>query len=274
MADPQRIYPANEDLEKAAAAHEDAYKSPPPSAPLAPRSSLVSEKGDPGTPGRVMHVQFPKDQVIPPRSAPRYHSRPPKRRRSFCCRCLKWTCCILFILIVAIVVAAAILYAVFQPRIPKFSVDRIEITSFSVNSDSTISSKLSVDVTARNPNKKIGIKYLGDSYLAVFYSGTELCKGQLPVFYQGHKNTTNLDVTLTGSNVLITNDMVTSLNAQQQEGSIPLRLKADVPVKIKFGKLKTMKITFRVRCNLVVDRLAANTRVNMKEKNCKVRVKL
>jgi len=221
-----------------------------------------------------MHVRYPKDQVIPPRSAPRYHSRPPKRQRNFCCRCIKWICCILFILIVAIAVSVAILYAVFRPKIPKFSVDRLQITDFNVSTDSTIYSQLAVDVTARNPNKKIGIYYLDDSYLGVFYTGTELCKGQLPAFYQGHKNTTNLAVTLTGNNVQITSDMVSSLRAQQQEGSIPLRLKANVPVKIKFGKLKTMKITFRVRCNLVVDRLTANTSVNLKEKNCKVRVKL
>ncbi|KAH9290160.1 hypothetical protein KI387_034277, partial [Taxus chinensis] len=58
---------------------------------------------------------------------------------------------------------------------------------------------------------------------------------------------------------------------QQQQGNISLRLKADaVPVKVKFGKLKTMKITFRVRCDLVVDKLAANISVNISTKKCKI----
>lgn len=263
MADAQRVYPA----------HEDVEKSPPPSAPLAEKSSLSSEKGDPAA--QVLHVQVPKDQVFPARQAPRYYSRPPKRRGNLCCRCLTWTFCLALLVIVAIVVAGGILYLVFQPRIPKYSVERIQITSFSVNTSTpSVSSQFSVDVTARNPNKKIGIYYLGGSYLAVFYTDTELCKGSLPAFYQGHKNTTNLDVTLTGSDVQITNSMITSLSAEQKQGSIPLRLKADVPVKVKLGKLKTMKITFRLRCDLVVDSLAANTNVNISAKKCKVRVKL
>ncbi|GLJ35658.1 hypothetical protein SUGI_0716670 [Cryptomeria japonica] len=269
MADAQRSH-SQMNVEKAAKAHEDSQKS---NAPLAPRSSLESEKGDPGSnPSKVVHVQYPKDQVIPPRTAPRYYSRPPKHRRNSCCRCLAWIFCLLLIFIVAIAVAAGILYVVFQPRVPKYSVDSIQITSFTVGTDSTISSQFVVGVQARNPNKKIGIYYLDDSYLGVFFSGTELSRGKLPAFYQGHKNTTNLDVSLTGTKVQITSEKVSSLNAEQKKGSIPLNLKADVPVKIKFGKLKTMKITFRVRCDLVVDRLAANTSVNISNKKCKVKL--
>ncbi|KAH9290159.1 hypothetical protein KI387_034276, partial [Taxus chinensis] len=213
MADAQRIYPAREDVEKAA-------KSPPPSAPLAPKSSLVSEKGDPAdNSGQAIHIQFPKDQMFPTREAPRYHSRPPHRpRRNLCCRCFLWSFCLLILLIAAIAIAAGILYAVFEPRAPKYSVENIQITSFAVGTDATVSSQFSVNVRARNPNKKIGIYYLDDSYLAVFYTGTELCRGKLPPFYQGHKNTTNLDVTLTGSNIQITSEMVSSLNATAAAG--------------------------------------------------------
>ncbi|GLJ35652.1 hypothetical protein SUGI_0716570 [Cryptomeria japonica] len=244
MADAQRIYPANEDVEKAE------QMSLRPSA-LAPKSSLMSEKEDPAANrGQLRDVTFPKEQMIPSRQPHRYYPGPPRRRRNTCCRCLVWTFCLIVLLIVTIVIAAAILYAVFKPKIPNYSVDNIQITRFFLGAGATVSSQFAVDVTARNPNKKIGIYYLDDSYLAVFYTGTELCKGKLPAFYQGHRNTTNLDVTLTGTDVQITSDMVRSLTAQRQLVSIPLLVKADVPVKVKFGKLKTMKITFRVRCDL------------------------
>ncbi|KAH9290156.1 hypothetical protein KI387_034273, partial [Taxus chinensis] len=144
-------------------------------------------------PGQIIHVQFPKDQVFPTRVAPRYYSRPPKRRRNLCGRCLVWTFCLFLLLIVIITITAAILYAVFLPRIPKYSVQDIQITSIIVGTDATVSSQLAVGVRARNPNKKIGIYYLDDSYVAVFYSGAELGRGKLPAFYQGHKNTTNLN---------------------------------------------------------------------------------
>ncbi|GLJ35656.1 hypothetical protein SUGI_0716630 [Cryptomeria japonica] len=268
MADPERIYPANEVVEKAAKAR----KYPASSVPLAPRSSLVSEKGDPGrNPGRIVNMQHPKEQVIPQRNTPRYYSRPPKRRRNICCRCLVWTFCLLLIFIVAIAIAAGVLYAVFQPGIPKYSVNKIQITSFAVGTDDTVSSQFVVGVQARNPNKKIGIYYLDDSYLAVFYSDTELSRGSLPAFYQGHKNTSDLNVVLTGTNVQITSEVVSSLSTQGKDGKIPLLLKVDVPVKVKFGKLKTMKITFHVRCDLLVDKLEANTSIIISYTNCKLK---
>lgn len=196
-------------------------------------------------------------------------------RRISCCRCLCCTFCFLFVLVAIIAIAGAILYLAFEPRIPKYSVDSIQIGNFSVNSDLSLNSQLDVKIRARNPNKKIGIYYLDDSHIVVSYSGTELCTGSLPAFYQGHKNTTVLDVTLAGSGVQITSSMVSTLNAQRQQGSVPLDLKADVPVKIKLGKLKLMKIKFRVRCNLVVNRLDANAHVSVSAKNCKLaRVKL
>ncbi|GLJ35647.1 hypothetical protein SUGI_0716490 [Cryptomeria japonica] len=257
MAEAQRVY-----LVKKAV-----WKSPPPSAPLVPKSNLLSESVNPAAnPGQGMHGQFPT------REAPRYYSSPPKRRHNFCCLCLYWTFCLMLLFIVAIVIAAAILYAVFQPRIPKYSVDNIQIMSFSLSSDATVSSQFAVGVRATNPNKMIGIYYLDESYIGVLYAGTELCKGKLPVFYQGHKTTGNLNVILTGTNVQITSEMVALLNEQTQQGSIPLRLKADVPVKVKFGKVKSMKITFRVRCDLVIDRLDENTSVNISGKKCKVKL--
>lgn len=276
MADNQRVHPTTVDLEKNAGE----YENQKPSAPLIPKSSLSSEKSEilpvPAYPpsGGQPTDQFSRDPVISRRELPKYYSPPPKRRSS-CCRCLCCTICFLFALVAAIAITCGILYLVFQPRIPKYSVDSIQIANFSINSDLTINSQFDVKIRARNPNKKIGIYYLDGSDLAVSYSGTELCTGALPAFYQGHKNTTVLDVTLAGSGVQITSNMISTLNAQQQQGSVPLDLKVDVPVKIKLGKLKLWKLKFRVRCNLVVNRLDANADVSVSAKNCKLsRVKL
>ena len=58
--------------------------------------------------------------------------------------------------------------------------------------------------------------------------------------------------------VQITSNMVSTLNAQRQQGNVPLDLKVDVPVKIKHGKLKLMKIKFSLRCNLVTGKAMRN----------------
>jgi len=270
MADNQRVYPSTADLEKNAGE----YENEKPSAPLVPNSS--SERGRVGPvpvphSGGQMKVQFPKDQVVSRRELPRYYSPPPKRRNS-CCRCLCCTICFLIGFVVTIAIVCGILFLIFRPKIPKYSVDSIHITNFSVNADLSTNCQFSVNIRARNPNNKIGIYYLDHSHLAVLYSGTELCTGALPVFYQGHKNTTFMDVALTGTGAPLTSEMVSTLKAQQQQGSIPLNLKANVPVKIKLGKLKSMKIKVRVRWDLIVDKLDATAKVT--EKSSKVRVKL
>ncbi|GLJ35649.1 hypothetical protein SUGI_0716520 [Cryptomeria japonica] len=259
MAEARQVYLAKKNVGKAA------WKSTLPNAPLIPKSSLMSEK----VKSEVKPGKFMQAQISTQEAPSRYYSCLPKRRRNLYCLCLVSTFCLLLLFIL---IAAAILYAVFQPRIPKYSVDNVQITSFSLGLDATLSSQFTVRVRMTNPNKKIGIYYLDDSYIGVFYTGTEMCRGKLPAFYQAHRNTTNLDIILTGTNVEITTKMFALLIAQQQEGSIPLRLKANVPVKIKLGKLKTMKIAFRVRCELVADNLDENTSFNISTKKCKVKL--
>nr|WIW57588.1 late embryogenesis abundant protein LEA18 [Pinus tabuliformis] len=257
MADNPRVHPTSEDIEKNAGK----YENEKPSSPLVPRSNVASEKERVYPPSHEeMRVQFPKDQVIPTRQVPRYYSRPPKRR-NYCCRCLCCTICFIFALVAIIAIACGILYLVIQPKIPKYSVDSLRITNFSINADLTTNCQFAVNVRARNPNKKIGIYYLDNSHLALSYAGTEVCTGALPVFYQGHKNTTLLDVALSGTGARLTSAVVSTLKEQQQKASVPLNLKADVPVKIKLWKLKSMKIKVRVQWDLVIDRLDANAKV-------------
>jgi hypothetical protein len=266
MADNQRVHPTTEDVEKNAGE----YENEKPSSPLVPKSSAASEKDGVDPPsGRQMRVQFPRDQVIPTRQIPKYYSRPPKRRNS-CCRCLCYAICFLFTLVAIIAITCGILYLVFEPRIPKYSIDSVRITNFSINADLSTNCQFAVNVSARNPNKKVGIYYLDNGHLAISYSGTELCTGALPVFYQGHKNTTFLDVVLSRTGARLTSAVVSTLKEQQQKASIPLNLKADVPVKIKLGKLKSMKIKVRVRWDLVVDRLDANAKVTTEKSKVSV----
>ncbi|KAL5993374.1 hypothetical protein ACLOJK_014298 [Asimina triloba] len=248
MADPQRIHPVD-------------AEAPSPSAPLASRDSLASEKGDPA-------------QQYPPirRTFPVSHTRPPKKRRGCCCRFICWLFCLLLLLIVAVAATGGILYLIFRPKAPKYSIDRLSISNFSIAADLTVSTGLDVTITARNPNKKIGIYYEDGSDISVWYSDAKLCSGALPEFYQGHQNTTVLDVVLTGQTQL-GSTLMNALNDQQQTGQIPLLLRAKVPVKVKFGRLKLPKVKFLVRCNLVVDSLNANKQIKIKTSSCKIRVK-
>ncbi|CAA2980697.1 NDR1 HIN1 6 [Olea europaea subsp. europaea] len=135
MADNQRIHPVKD---PEAAAPQTA------TSPLVPRGSFRSDKGDPA-------------ELYPPfrRTIPYAPSKPPPRK-SCCRKCLCWTISLILLQILFIGILAAIIYFVFQPKIPKYSVDAMRITQFNLGNDNSLSATFNVNITARNPNEKIG----------------------------------------------------------------------------------------------------------------------
>ncbi|KAJ7970135.1 Late embryogenesis abundant protein [Quillaja saponaria] len=250
MADQQKIHPV-----------VDVEAPPPPTAPLVPPGSSTSEKG------------HPLQQHPPPlqHTFPVIHSTPPKRSR--CCKCLCWTISLLSLLLIILGATAGILYLVFKPKLPKYSIDSLRISDLRLNFDMSLYAEFDVKITAYNPNKKIGIYYEQGGMLSVWYTKTKLCEGSLPKFYQGHQNKTVLNVSLTGQ-AQSGSTLMTALQEQQQTGRIPLDLKVDAPVAIKLGTLKLRKVRILGECLLVVDSLSANNLISIKASNCRFKLKL
>ncbi|KAJ8750333.1 hypothetical protein K2173_014248 [Erythroxylum novogranatense] len=250
MAEQQRIHP-EVDVEA------------PSTTPLVPQGLTNSEKGSSMQHHRPSPLRT-NPVVMPP--------KPPKAR-SCCCKCICWTIGLLVLLLVMVGATAGILYLVFQPKIPKYSVNSLRISDLRLNFDLTLYAKFNVKITANNPNKKIGIYYEKGGLLSVWYSNTRLCEGSIPKFYQGHQNITKLDVSLTGQ-AQYGNTLLSALQEQQQTGRIPLDLKVDAPVAIKLGKLKLRKVKVLGDCMLVVDSLSTTSMVSIKASNCKFKLRL
>ncbi|KAJ4705693.1 Late embryogenesis abundant protein [Melia azedarach] len=257
----QKIHPVHQDVESPPLPHT-------PTAPLVPPGASKSDKGDPAASSLEGYPPFR-------RTIPVTHSRPPKKKRSRLCKCFCWTISLILILIIVIAIVAGILYLVFRPKLPKFSVDKMQITQFVLNDNSSLEATFNVTITARNPNKKIGIYYESGSHISVYYTDTKLCEGSLPKFYQGHENTTVLNILLTGQTQNAT-ELAGRLQEQQQStGNVPLNLRVKQPVRVKLGKLKLMKVKFYVRCRVVVDRLIAeDNSIGFQSSNCKFRFRL
>ncbi|KAL3529624.1 hypothetical protein ACH5RR_008946 [Cinchona calisaya] len=237
-------------------------EAPPTTRPLVPERSFRSRKGDPAI------LQHPQIQ----QSIPLVHPKPPKKK-SCCCKCLCWTISLILILLIILGATAAILYATFQPKIPKYSVDNLTISDLRLNSDLSLYAKFNVRITTVNPNKKIGIYYEKGSHLSVWYKSTNLCQGTLPKFYQGHQNKTVLNVALTGQSQY-GSTLLSALQEESQTGRIPLDLKIDVPVSIKLGTLKMRQVRILGSCMLIVDNLSTNSLISIKASTCKFRLKL
>ncbi|CAD5191025.1 unnamed protein product [Musa acuminata subsp. malaccensis] len=236
MAEPHRIHPAAVDVES----------------PL-PSPSQAAKSGE-------------NDQQQPKSSR--------RRRRSRCCRCLCCTALTLVVLIIAIGATVGILYLVFRPKIPKYSVDRLTLSNFTVDDDTTISATFNLTVTARNPNRRIGIYYGHGSHLSAWYNGTRLCTGAFPVFYQGHRNTTVVSLLLAGETQLGSGLLQELQQQQQQTGTVLLDFRGSVPVRVKLGRLKLPKVSFKVRCNIVVNSLSSSNSISLRSSHCKFKLKL
>ncbi|KAK4275869.1 hypothetical protein QN277_018883 [Acacia crassicarpa] len=214
-------------------------------------------------------IQIPKDQVYrvpPPENARRqslYARR--KNRRCSCCCCLCWLIGFISILIVLLGITTGILYLVFRPKAPNYTIDSIAVKGVNLTSvaaaSSAISPEFDVAVRANNPNKKIGIYYLTDSSVEVYYKEVMLCNGALPAFYQPSNNITVFQTVLKGSDIELTTTDVTALLNAESKQNVPLTLKLRAPVKIKVGAVKTWKITVKVDCDVTVDNLTAKAKV-------------
>lgn len=273
MADHQRrIHP--EDLEAGRR----------PSAPLMPGGSFRSDKGNPPPAPRAdhHHHQHPRGAPLPPpphRVAPRAPLPPPPKRRSrgagnCCCRLLCCLLCATLLLAVLAGAAALALYLAFDPKAPRYTVDRLAVSAFQVDPSLTARARFDVTVTAANPNARIGVHYEPGSDLGVWYGAARLARGALPAFYQRPRNTTVLNLVV-GGQVQLGTSVVAALQDAQRTGAVPLLFRADVPVRVQLGGLKVWKVTSRVTCDLVVDRLMDVSRpIKIKTSNCKFSIKL
>lgn len=277
MAD--RIHPSRSTAadEKTAASAEQAATSPPENPPS---QENFAEKLKP-PPGTYV-IQVPKDQIYrvpPPENARRLQSytrrahRRRRRRCGFCC-CLAWTTALLLFLLVAVAAAAGILYLIFQPKIPKYSVDGLSVRGFNLSSAATdiatLSPEFDAAVRAGNPNRKIGIYYRSGSSIAVTYDGVNLCHGVWPTFYQGKRNTTVFQTALTGSGIHLSAAVRHALVTAQRRAKVPLEINVEVPVRVKFGAVTTWTITVKVRCDVTVDKLTVDSTIV--SKSCSVSV--
>ncbi|XP_021892563.1 NDR1/HIN1-like protein 13 [Carica papaya] len=219
----------------------------------------------PVTPPGTYVIQIPKDQVYrvpPPENARRYQQLTGRKaRRSRCCCCLCTFLAIILVLIVLAGIAAGVLYLVFRPEAPDYSVESLSIKGFNLTALSPISPEFDVTVRARNPNDKIGIFYEKGSSVDVFHHDVRLGTGALPVFFQPTNNVTVFVTALTGSGIELTSAIHRGLVDAQRSGTVPFKIKLRAPVRIKIGSVKTWTITVKVNCDVTVDKLTAASKV-------------
>ncbi|CAI9105963.1 OLC1v1005000C1 [Oldenlandia corymbosa var. corymbosa] len=267
-----RIHPSSADHQEPLSAKSSDHLLPESAIPS---SSPPSAEKKPLPPPTYV-IQLPKEQIFsypPPENARKFDLLTRRKTgRSRCRTCLYVTIVLLLLLILAASITAGVIYFVFRPKAPSYTVQDLSIRGFNLTSPSPISPVFDVTIRAENPNKKIGIDYKSGSEVEVFHGDVRLANGGLPVFYQPSNNVTVFKTELTGSNVVLATNVKSAILNEQKQAKVPLNFKIKAPVKIKVGSVKTWKITVRVSCEVTVS--ALDEKANIVSKDCQYNAKL
>ncbi|XAR64775.1 hypothetical protein NMG60_11008604 [Bertholletia excelsa] len=192
---------------------------------------------------------------IPPSNT--YH-RPGRGGGCGCCGCLcgclfTLLCEILLSIIVVVGLAAFCFWLIFRPNRVKFHVTDASLSQFDFNTTTNnLRYNMSLTLAIRNPNKYIGI-YYNQIEARAFYEGQRFDSITFPSFYQGHENTTNLNLVFDGQQyVLLQGNDLSDFNSDKSSGSYSIRVKLYLRVKFKLRAVKTPRFKPRIKCKFDV----------------------
>ncbi|KAJ7970253.1 Late embryogenesis abundant protein [Quillaja saponaria] len=201
---------------------------------------------------------------------PTWHSNNGRRR---CCShgfgCFFWT---FYTTILLFILSGFIFWFIFLPTNVKFRVTEASLMQFNLTDNSTLYYNLKLNITVRNPNKRIAVNYNRIKATA-YYKKRQLQTINLTPFHQGHKNTSFLMPAFEGQQmVVLKGHYLSEYNTQKSVGIFNnINVDLDIRIRAKYGKLKGG--SFRppvISCGLKVPLISNNKSANVfKVTRCK-----
>ncbi|KAL8204838.1 hypothetical protein R6Q57_010461 [Mikania cordata] len=198
---------------------------------------------------------------IPPKT--KSYNRPGRRGGGGSCNpltcCFSCICSCIFNLICQILITVAIFLAViglifwfiFRPNVPKFHVDDATLTRFTLSpTNDTLYYNLAVNMTFRNPNRRLGIYY--DKIEAnAMYHGRRFATAEVQGFYLGHKKENNVSSVFKGEQV-VDDGVISKYDLEKSDDVYRIDLKLRLKIKFKVWFAKSPKFTPKFDCDLKV----------------------
>ncbi|XP_050365304.1 NDR1/HIN1-like protein 10 [Argentina anserina] len=157
-------------------------------------------------------------------------------RRRPCCICF----CSIYFLLVCFTLSFLIFWLIFLPQEPKIKVTNASLTQFNFNNtNNTLSYHLAINITIRNPNKRVGIYYRRIQVIGKYRKKRFALETLTSApFYQGHKNTTDLqNVHIQGSQLVeFGKGEISQFNKEAVVGVYSIEVQLAFRIKARFGK--------------------------------------
>lgn len=189
------------------------------------------------------------------------------------CKCLacglfSCLCSILISLLVIVGVVALILYLIFRPRMITATVDSASLVQFSLAPNSALSYNLTVAMTVRNPNKRVGLYYDNVESLA-YFEDQRFGYAQLDSFYQATEVSTQVTPQFHGQQPLEGDVTAANFRSQQTDGKFSVDVKLNAKLRVKVWAFKVPVHKTKINCPLSIP-APGNTSATFQPTTCKV----
>ncbi|XP_061338089.1 NDR1/HIN1-like protein 10 [Gastrolobium bilobum] len=187
---------------------------------------------------------------IPPQKS--YHRPSRGGGCDCCCGCIFNLIFKLILTVVFIVgIAVFLFWLIVRPNVVKVHVTDASLSQFNYTGD-TLNYDLALNITVRNPNKRLGIYYDYIEARALFQDA-RFDSDFLDPFYQGHKTTNVLNPVFKGQQVIALNaDQTSELNKEKNSGVYVIDVKLYLRVRFKLGVFKTKTLKPKISCDLQI----------------------
>ncbi|KAI7998363.1 NDR1/HIN1-like protein 1 [Camellia lanceoleosa] len=163
-----------------------------------------------------------------------------KRLRRFCGG--------LLILMFIILIIVLLVWAILQPKKPRFVLQDATVYAFNVTAPNFLTSTILVTIASRNPNDKIGVYYDKLDIFAIYQNQQITYYTAIPSTYQGHKEVNVWSPIVSGVNVPVAPYNGVGLSQDQADGTVILTIKVQGRVRFKVGTFISGHYHLSVNC--------------------------
>ncbi|KAI3692583.1 hypothetical protein L6452_32401 [Arctium lappa] len=226
---------ANGNASSAAAAATTTQKpqQPPPPA----------NKSQPYNPNLNRHPYRPNPNI--------YHRN--HHRRSYFCLCCFWSILIIILLLLLATIAGCILYLLYRPHRPTFSITSLKISQFNltITADDTthLTSHLNLTLSTKNPNKKV-VFYYDPIAITCLSDETQIANGTFPIsFASNPNNITIIRSSLYSNSLLLETTTVNQIRSDlKKKSGLPLKIFLDTEARVRIESIRSKKVGIRIEC--------------------------
>lgn len=191
------------------------------------------------------------------------------------CKCLacglfSCLCSILVSVVVFVGVLVLILYLIFRPHMIAATVDSATLADFTLSTNSALSYNLTVAMTVRNPNTRVGL-YYDDVEALALYKDQRFGYDQLDSFYQGTEASTKLTPEFHGSQALQGDVTAAEFRQEQTSGNFAINVDVNAKLRIKVWAFRVRGPKAKITCDLSVPAPGATNASAFQPTDCKVK---